>query len=89
MGVLSFRAPQKFAASAEHERNAPLALATACWFVVVAVLFVIWLTLPTTREASGANCESLGRGGERCLPAPAPVNDCLSLGRGGRLCAGR
>jgi hypothetical protein len=88
MGVLSFRAPLKFAASAEHERNAPLALAIACWFMVVAVLFVVWLSLPT-REESGATCESFGRGGEHCLPAPAPVSECLSLGRGGRLCAGR
>ena len=89
MGVLSIRAPQKFAAGAEHERNAPLALAIACWFAVVAALFVIWLAFPATREDSGANCESFGRGGKYCLPAPAPVSECLSLGRGGRLCAGR
>lgn len=89
MGVLTFRAPQRFAAGAGHGRRAPLALAVGFWCAVVAALFVAWLALPTTREVSGAACESFGRGGERCLPAPQPTNDCLSLGRGGRLCAGR
>ena len=85
MGVLTFRAPQKFAASAGYGGGAPIALAVAFWVAVVAALFVAWLMIETNRENSGAYCESFGRGGERCTSA-APVNVCPS---GGRLCVGR
>ena len=87
MGVLSFRAPQRFAATAGYGGSAPIALAVAFWFAVVAALFVAWLVMETTRESSGVYCESFGRGGERCATA-APASVCPSV-RGGRLCAGR
>ena len=85
MGVLSFRAPQKLAVGVEYGSSAPIALAVAFWVVVVAALFVAWLMIQTTRENSGAYCESFGRGGERCAPATS-ASVCPS---GGLLCASR
>jgi hypothetical protein len=89
MGVLSFRAPQKFAVGVGYGGSAPVALAAAFWVVVVAALFAAWLITETTRENSGAYCESFGRGGERCAPAAASASVCSSLERGGRLCVNR
>jgi hypothetical protein len=64
----------------------------------IAFLFFAWLMLSDSHRAklsslgSGADCESLGRGGLYCAKQPAnagvdPDGDCASLGKGGRVCA--
>ncbi len=76
--------PASFANGAEWLRKAPFALAAACWLALVAALFAFWLAEPSGRENFGADCESLGRGGERCTPAaPATGDEDARPARGG------